>query len=248
MSLSVINERLDLVEEMLEYPQLRQDLITLLRRTFDTLRLVQKFSFGRGDADDFVELSKTVLTTSDIANLVNAHSSSRNAIPIDPDRAETEARRRRCLPTLIKRFDLKEPTKLATRIIEAIDEDGLSEQHRLEDNEAAEMVGLAQDVLGQEAGEEDLKQMPKRIQPKPHAILPSTKTATDGRDDIWIMSRRYEKCISTSSQHLTKCSASRTLEILHDTLDSLTQNRTKLEKELQERLGMYVLILPGLIL
>src|ERR1700733_9118762 len=153
MSLSVINERLDLVEEMLDHPQLRQDLITLLRRTFDTLRLVQKFSFGRGDADDLVELSKTVLTTSDIANLVNAHSSSRNAIPIDPDRAETETRRRKCLPTLIKRFDLEQPTKLATRIIEAIDEDGLSEQHRLEDNEAAEMVGLAQDILGQEAGE-----------------------------------------------------------------------------------------------
>jgi len=98
MSLSVINERLDLVEEMLEYPQLRQDLITLLRRTFDTLRLVQNL-IGRGDADDLVELSKTVLTTSDIANLVNAHSSSRNGIPIDPDRAETETRRRKCLPT-----------------------------------------------------------------------------------------------------------------------------------------------------
>ncbi|OCL14384.1 hypothetical protein AOQ84DRAFT_221615 [Glonium stellatum] len=220
MSLSVINERLDLVEEMLEYPQLRQDLTTLLRRTFDTLRLVQKFSFGRGDADDLIGLSKTVLTTSDIANLVDGHVSARNAIPIDLDRAETEARRRKCLPALIKRFDLEQPTKLATRIIEAIDEDGLSEQHRLEDDEAAEMVGLAQGVLGQEAGEDDLKQMPKRIQPKPHAILPSTKTATDGRDDIWIMSR----------------SASPTLGTLHDTLDSLTEDKTKLEKELQEKL------------
>ena len=60
MSLSTINGRLDLVEEMLEYPQLRQDVMTLLRRTFDTLRLVTKFTLGRGDADDLVELSKTI--------------------------------------------------------------------------------------------------------------------------------------------------------------------------------------------
>lgn len=191
MSLPVINDRLDLVEEMLEYPQLQQDLIAQLRRTFDTLRLVQKFSFGRGDADDLVELSKTVFRTTDIANLVAEHSSSRNAIPLDAEATEADTRRRGCLSSLSNRFDLMSPMKLATRILEAIDEDGLSERHRLEDDEESAIVEMAQEVLGQEAGEEDLKQMPKKIRPKSNAIAPSFKSATDGREDIWIMRRRY---------------------------------------------------------
>ncbi|OCK75137.1 hypothetical protein K432DRAFT_409280 [Lepidopterella palustris CBS 459.81] len=221
MSLTVINDRLDLVDEMLEYPQLRQDLTALLGKTFDTLRLVQKFSFGRGDADDLVELAKTILTTSEIADLVSEHFSSRNAIPIDPEGCETEKRRRKCLPSLMKRFAMEEVTELAHRIMESIDEEGLSEQHRFEDDQVAEMVGLAQDVLGREAGEEDLKQLPKRIQPKPRAIAPSFKSATDGRDDIWIMKR----------------TASRALKNLHNSLDILTESKMQLEKDLKKKFG-----------
>jgi DNA mismatch repair ATPase MutS len=191
MSLPAINDRLDLVEEMLEYPQLQQDLVNHLRRTFDTLRLVQKFSFGRGDADDLVELSKTILRTADIAALVAEHSTSRNAIPLDSKENEAEIRRRGCLSSLSKRFDFESPMRLANRIAEAIDEYGLSEHHRLEDDEENAVVEMAQEILSQEAGEEDLKQMPKKIRPKPNAIAPSFKTATDGREDIWIMKRRY---------------------------------------------------------
>src|SRR6266480_1454651 len=55
-SLDEINDRLDLLTELLDYPILHQDVVLLLRQTFDSWRLVQKFSFGRGDADDLISL------------------------------------------------------------------------------------------------------------------------------------------------------------------------------------------------
>ncbi|KAF2013535.1 hypothetical protein BU24DRAFT_350928 [Aaosphaeria arxii CBS 175.79] len=227
MSLSTINERLDLVEEMIEYPQLRQDVITLLSHTFDSLRLVTKFTVGRGDADDLLELSRTISTTVTLVNTLQEHSQTRSSIFIGKEKQEVEQRRRQCVPRLIKRFDLGTPLSLSKRIEEAIDEEGLLEQHRIEDDEAAEMTDLAQDVLGKEAGEEDLKQIPKRIQPKPHVIAPSFKPATDGRDDIWIMKR----------------SASKNLEKLHDTLESLIDSKSQLELGLREKLSAYSLVL-----
>ncbi|KAJ4296256.1 MutS protein 1 [Kalmusia sp. IMI 367209] len=221
MSLSTINGRLDLVEEMIEYPQLRQDIMNLLGQTFDSLRLVTKFTVGRGDADDLMELSKTITTTADVVNTLKDHIASRNSIPIDAENQATEMRRRQCLPTLQKRFELKEPLELARRIQDTIDEDGLSEYHRLENDQAADMEELAQDVLRREAGEEDLKEMPKRIQPKPHMIAPSFKSATDGREDIWIMKRK----------------ASKILARLHDTLDGLIESKARLEQRLRKEMS-----------
>lgn len=221
MSLSTINDRLDLVEEMIEYPQLRQDVVALLEQTFDSLRLVTKFTYGRGDADDLMELSKTIVKTSDILDTLREHAASRNAIPIDPAKAVSETRRRQCMSALERRFDLKQPLELAKRIQDAIDEEGLSEYHRIEDEEASEMSELAQDVLGREAGEEDLKSMPKRVQPKPHMILGSFKSATDGRDDVYVMKR----------------DASPTLKQLHKTLEAMAEAKVNLEKDLRQQLG-----------
>jgi DNA mismatch repair ATPase MutS len=221
MSLSTINNRLDIVEEMIDYPQLRQNIIGLLGLTFDSLRLVTKFTVGRGNADDLMELSKTIFTTSEIVNTIREHSTSRKSIPVDPETATTEIRRRQCLPALEKRFELSQPLELAQRIQEAIDEEGLSEYHRIENDEAAEMAEIVQDVLEREAGEEDLKQLPKKLQPRPYMIAPSVKSATDGRDDIWIMRR----------------TASGTLDRLHAKLDSMTETKTDLEMELRQKLG-----------
>jgi len=221
LSLSTINYRLDLVEEMIEHPQLRQDVITQLGNTFDSVRLVTKFTVGRGDADDLMELSRTIFTTDDIVNNLKEHSVSRNAIPIDAHNQTVETRRRQCLAMLQKRFELGPPLQLASRIQDAIDEDGLSEYHRREDDQAAEMEELAQDVLEREAGEEDLKEMPKRIQPRPRTIAPSFKSATDGRDDVWIM----------------KSSASPALKRLHSTLDVMAESKATLETQLRQQLG-----------
>ncbi|CAO2656989.1 Nn.00g057920.m01.CDS01 [Neocucurbitaria sp. VM-36] len=221
MSLSTINDRLDLVEEMIEYPQLRQDIVVLLEQTFDSLRLVTKFTYGRGDADDLMELSKTIMKTSDIADTLREHAASRNAILNDPAKAPSETRRRQCISALERRFDLEQPLKLAKRIQDAIDEEGLSEYHRIEDEEASELAGLAQDVLGREAGEEDLKNMPKRIQPRPHMIAGSFKSATDGRDDVYVMKR----------------DASATLARLHNSLGSMAEAKLQLEEDLRHKLG-----------
>lgn len=221
MSLSTINDRLDLVEEMIDYPQLRQAVITLLGQTFDSLRLVTKFTVGRGDADDLMELSKTIMTTADMAKELDKHIASRHSIRIDRENQSVETRRRQCIPALRNRFELAQPLELAQRIQHTIDEEGLSEYHRMEDDQAAEIEELAQDVLGREAGEEDLKVLPKRIQPMPHKIAPSFKSATDGRDDIWIMKRDSNK----------------TLSKLHNTLDKLLLAKTTLEQQLRQELG-----------
>ncbi|KAF2132557.1 DNA mismatch repair protein muts [Dothidotthia symphoricarpi CBS 119687] len=227
MSLSTINDRLDLVEEMIEYPQLRQDIISLLEQTFDALRLVTKFTYGRGDADDLMELSKTIVTTSGIVNNLREHTTLRNAIPSDPANDASESRRKQCLPALEHRFDLELPIELAKRIQDAIDEEGLSEYHRIEEEEAEEMSDLAQDVLGREAGEEDLKDLPKRVQPKPHMIAPSVKRATDGRADVYIMKRK----------------ASALLVKLHKSLDSMESKKAKLETQLRQQTNAEALTL-----
>jgi DNA mismatch repair ATPase MutS len=227
MSLSTVNDRLDLVEEMIQYPQFRRDVVSLLEQTFDSLRLVTKFTYGRGDADDLMELSKTVITTSKISETIREHASSRKAITSDSSTSASETRRRQCMSTLERRLDLKTPLELAQRIQRAIDEEGLSEYHRIEDEEASEMSDLAQDVLDREAGEEDLKTMPKRIQPKLHMIAGSFKSATDGRDDVHIMQRN----------------ATATLQRLHKTLDTMKGEKTKLETKLREKMGTDSLVL-----
>ncbi|KAH5319376.1 DNA mismatch repair protein Mut3-like protein [Parastagonospora nodorum] len=226
MSLSTINDRLDLVEEMIQYPQLRQDIIALLGRTFDSLRLVTKFTYGRGDADDLMELSKTISTTSDIIGILREYAGSRKAVP-NATNEPSQTQRKQCIAALERRFSLEQPLQLAQRIHDAIDEDGLSEYHRLENEEASEMSELAQDVLGREAGEEDLKAIPKRIQPKPHVIAASFKSATDGREDIHIMKR----------------DASPTLKQLHGTLDSFGEAKNTLEENLRQKMGTDTLAL-----
>ena len=56
----MINERLDLVSQFVDTAVLRHRIVTILKKTSDTLRLAQKFSFGRGDADDLLGLARTI--------------------------------------------------------------------------------------------------------------------------------------------------------------------------------------------
>lgn len=230
MCLKTINERLDLVQEMIEYPQLRQDIVAFLGHTFDSLRLVTKFTLGRGDADDLIELSKTIFTTFDIAKTLEDHSSSRNSIPLPQCQEAADTQRRECISNLAKKFQLEEPLNLAKRIQSAIDEEGIWERHQIEDEEANEIAGLAQDVLEQDGNQEDLKPLPKfriRPAPKPQAIVPSFRSATDGRDDIWIMKR----------------DASPQLEKLHSSLDEMAVEKEKLEQDLRQQMGTESLVL-----
>lgn len=230
MCLKTIKERLDLVEEMIQYPQLRQEIIHLLGHTFDSLRLVTKFTLGRGDADDLIELSKTIFTTAEVAGSLQEHSESRSSIPLPESQETADQQRRDCMSNLGKKFQLEKPLELAQRIQSAIDEDGLTERHQIEDEEASEVAGLAQDVLESDDSAESLTPVPKfriRPAPKPQAIMPSFRGATDGRDDIWIVKR----------------DASPSLQKLHSSLDSMQVEKEKLEQQLRNETGTESLVL-----
>jgi DNA mismatch repair ATPase MutS len=159
---------------LLNNEDLREEVRTLLRATVDSWRLLQKFSFGRGDADDLLGLARTIQLTEKIKRLLqNATTGS--------DRPKTADSIRQ----LLDRLSTEEPNAVAAEIIEAIDEEMLSEQHRLEDSESASVAERAENVLS-EAGEESLKGIPKSIRAK----LGETKDKDEVRGDVWIMRPR----------------------------------------------------------
>jgi DNA mismatch repair ATPase MutS len=153
-SINDINERLDLVTELLKNANLREYMISLLRMTVDSWRLLQKFSFGRGDADDLVALARTVLLTCEIRKLLLAHVTTLASLTDMPSGDVA-------LVKMANRFELDDPRALADKILESIDEEKLSEQHRLEDDDVAAVVELAESVLGDEG--EQLRGIPKAV-------------------------------------------------------------------------------------
>ncbi|KAF2452693.1 putative DNA mismatch repair protein Msh1 [Lineolata rhizophorae] len=238
MSLEIINKRLDLVTEMIDYEVLREQVVTLLRRTFDTLRLVQKFSFGRGDADDLLGLSRTIQITNELASVLKRHITARKQESSSDVMGSKIARETyRCLESIVDSLDLADPTKLATKILDAIDEEGLSEQHRLEENEAAAMVNMAADIINEEAPGEPVPGVPKRIRAKAsqqrNSETVSPKDVDIGRDEIWVMRKN----------------ASTTLQRLHAELEELKDEKAALAVKLREEFGAASLTLrwtPGL--
>ncbi|KAJ9648408.1 MutS protein 1 [Coniosporium tulheliwenetii] len=189
MSLSVINDRLDLVSELLGHTALRQDVVVLLRRTYDTLRLVQKFAFGKGDADDLLGLASTVQVTQDLATLLKNHlESPRREVNPEGD-VSLRATQSTCIHDILKRLNFEGPVELSHRISEAIDEEGLSEQHRIQESEAAAMAGIASEVLQDEADNEEIANVPKRLRPKDTGVPNGNKSDTEFRE-VWIMKRR----------------------------------------------------------
>lgn len=78
------------------------------------------------------------------------------------------------------------PEALASRIFEAVDEDGLSEKHRLEADEAASIAGLAQEVLHGEAPDE--KPLRGSAMRQRASGVASPKYLESG--DVWIMRKR----------------------------------------------------------
>jgi DNA mismatch repair ATPase MutS len=177
MSLSEINGRLDLVSELLEHDQLREETMSALRRTTDVLRLLQRFAIGKGDADDLLALAKTIQIVNQIAGMMNVHmQSQKSAIDSLPPSLP--------LRTLIDRLDLDSPSKLATRILEAIDEEGLSQQHMAEEAEAVGVVELAEQVVeGDEPKSKTAKSAKASAQ---KAAMISELNA----GEFWIMRRR----------------------------------------------------------
>lgn len=179
-SLPIINARLDLVSKLLDDVQLREDIVDGLRRTSDCQRLVQRFSMGRGDADDLLSLLQTIETTSSIARILEKAGCSTTRE--NPGLAVDNL-----LRNLFQRFSLKDPQILAVRISSAIDEEGLLQSHRKEESESAKYIAAAQDVLQSEGSSADLDDMSTVVRAKVAQRDSSEQEADD--EDSWIMRR-----------------------------------------------------------
>ncbi|KAL4902568.1 hypothetical protein BDW74DRAFT_186816 [Aspergillus multicolor] len=218
-SLSVINERLNLVSVFIEDLELRDGLVQLLKRSYDAQRLVQKFTLGRGDPDDLICLSKAIEASKEVKRLLSTTSNARFS-----------KSSRDSLRTMVDRLYLDGPTILADKILSVIDEEGLLQKQRIEDDTAAEAALLAQQVTLNEGAAADLASLPKKVRQKT-----VDRSATDESSvvETWIMRR----------------DASHALEQLHRTLDELQTEKSELGQHLRDSVGSSTITLkwtPGL--
>ena len=231
MSLTVINARLDLVSQLLNDRSFREDITDMLRRTYDSQRLVQKFSMGRGDADDLVSLLRTIEATNGIANTLKKHITPPPAQTLLDSNNNKKQQLCHSVQTLSARLSLDGPNRLASLITASIDEDGLMESHRIQETEDADMVSMAQDILQKEGSAEDHAAMSRVSRSK---IKQKVNTEQDPEEkDTWILRR----------------SASPVLETLHNALSDLHGDKTSLTLRLRETLNAQSLTLrwtPGM--
>ena len=215
MSLEMINARLDVVSLFLQDRGLREEITSLLRRSHDSERLVQKFSLGRDKADDLISLLRTIEVTVKIASLLE--TDSRPSMP-GYEKASVDRKRQQSLHNLSCRFSLEEPKALATQIADAIDEDGLTKSHRIEETEIADIVSIAQGVLEREGSSEDKAALTRVSKSK--ATQRSSDDQEGEDEDAWRLRRN----------------ASPALESLHEALDDLYQDKASLASRLREEL------------
>ncbi|SPN97110.1 related to MUTS protein homolog 1 [Cephalotrichum gorgonifer] len=221
-SLEVINGRQELVARFIEDDTLRESITLLLRRSHDSQRLVQKFALGRGDADDLIALANTIRTTEDIVRLL---WDAAKAVEGDDAASATD-----CLATMARRILLEDgPLKLARRIKDAIDEEGIVHRNEIEDSEAGEMMALAQEVVTSEGSTEDAASLPKGKKKRATSI----REYYGEDNEPWVM----------------KPTASPALKKLHGQLRKLLGEKAALGEALREKLGAQSLTLrwtPGL--
>lgn len=223
-SLQVINERLELVAIFIQHSELRDSIIQLLKRSYDSQRLVQKFAFGKGDPDDLICLSRAIEASKEVRQALSEHSrltSSTNT----PTSNQS-------ISSMISRLYLDGPSALAEKILAAIDEEGLLQKQRIEDSTAAEAASLAQKVALDEGTPSDLEALPKKVRTK-KAERPTAVDTESGPPDTWIMRR----------------DASRILDKLHTKLEDLSNEKISLTQQLREAVESTALSLkwtPGL--
>ena len=224
LSLSVINQRLDLVQQFIEDSNSREDVIILLKRTFDSQRIVQKFSLGRGDADDLVSLLRTINATNDINVKLSERVDSTSEPASIPGPVQS-------LSAMLQRLFLDGPNELAARISSTIDEDGLQESHSREQAESAAFVSMAQGILQAEGETPDFDAMARVMRAKAGIKAGNEPSIED--EETWIMRK----------------TASPILERLHDELLRLRHEKIALGEGLREKVGAPSLSLrwtPGL--
>ena len=213
-SLDEINRRLDMVALFLEDSQLKEETVQLLRRSYDVQRLVQKFSLNKGDADDMICLARAIEASRGIKATLRPKLDQLEALS---ERGEGQSGVSP-IAWLLHRIDIEGPFELAQRILSAIDEDALSRKHRLEEDEAASVAALAQEVISASALPDEIEKLPKKLRSPTRNI--DAKDHENEIDDPWIMCK----------------TASDTLVRLHNDLDLLRQEKTYLANSLRERL------------
>lgn len=185
MSLQIINARLDLVSEFCHDQALREKITSLLGRTYDSQRLVQKFSMGRGDADDLISLLRTIEATNELASTLEKYISP---LKSGAEAVNTSTVTALPLQSLSSRLSLDGPNALASRIAAAIDEENLMQGHRLEENSSAEMISLAQGILLDEGSVDDKEAMSRVMNTK---IASKKSTEQESEEETWIMRKWY---------------------------------------------------------
>lgn len=199
---------------MLENELLRENITVFLKRSYDSHRLLQKFAFGRGEPDDLLALASTIYATQDIVASLSQNSAKDS-----------------CVYAMTSRIDLIGPSALATRIREAIDEEGILQQHRLEDGEAGDMQALAKEIVATEGTPSDASILPKSASTKKKPT--SLREHYSDDNEPWVM----------------KPAASPILTRLHKEITSLSSEKFALAESLCQRFGATTLTLqfrPGL--
>lgn len=172
-------------------PALKERLVQLLRRSADSKRLIQKFSLGRGDADDLIALARTIRVTLDIATaLAEQQEFMRPQLTKPQELAATSVEGQAVgIPfnALLNRLALDGPSVLADHITDAIDEEGVTRLHRFEELEtaaAAAMVKSVEDAQNTmiDGGDTPMNQVQPKSISKPQEI---------DFHDVWVMKKRY---------------------------------------------------------
>lgn len=226
-SLPEIDQRLDLVQILLDDARLREEIVQLLGQSYDVQRLIQKFSLNKGDPDDMICMAKAIVASNDIRSSLKLKVGDLKQLQSKSDVGSGEL----AVIWLLDRLDLDGPMKLAQRVSTTIDEEGLRQKHRMEEDEAAGIAALAQEVIASSALPEEVDSMPKRLRQRPRSN--DAKDQEQETDEPWIMCKN----------------ASETLENLHCDLDVLRQEKSKMAGSLRDRLQAPSLTLkwtPGL--
>ncbi|KAK7987972.1 hypothetical protein PG989_008287 [Apiospora arundinis] len=212
-SIETITQRQDLVEYFLAHPDLRDEIVQLLRRSHDSQRLVQKFALGRGDPDDLIGLANTIRATEAIVKLLKSASKG----------AEKKKRKDSAFADMLSRIKLTQASKLADLIRDSIDEEGLFQKHELEDQETSQILSLAEGIVSTEGTKEEAG----ALLPKSPKLRKRPVTPTSIRDHY----------ADDNLAFIMKPGASRGLADLHASLDALLDEKAALTDDLRERLG-----------
>jgi DNA mismatch repair ATPase MutS len=203
LSLSVINSRLDLVQELLYQEALREHVRAVLRKTSDTLRLLQRFTINKGDADDMLSLAGTITQMQQISNVLHDHIVANQdrelgELPEEPLKAPlTELT---CLWDVLGRFDLIGPLKVAKAIQSTIDEVSLSQQHAVEDEQALASEEMADEVIAADAS--DLKPPSLARRAAKAASRASSSDSSQGEQDIWTIRKTASPVLRAAHEDL----------------------------------------------